>query len=141
MSERIDIDFRGMPACQAMLSEFTGAKLNNRTRRALRAGIAVLRTPLRAKASSGGFPRKFKKTRTRAHRNPVGVSLSPGSPLSTVFEHGARPHDIRITKGPFAGRTIHHPGMKARPLSGPVFDAHKGDAEKAVAVTLFQDLR
>lgn len=134
----LTVDLRGLPECQAMLEQFQGQPLQNRTRKALRAGIAVIRPALRAKASSGGFPRKFKKTRTRGHRNPVGVSVSPGSPLSTIFEHGARPHSIPIAKGPFAGRSIQHPGMAARPLSGPVFDAKRAEAERAVADSLFE---
>lgn len=136
----ITVDLRGLPECQEMLAQFQGQPLQNRTRKALRAGIAVLRKPLRAKASSGRFPRKFKKTRTRGHRNPLGVSLSPGSPLSTIFENGARPHAIPIRKGPFAGRIIQHPGMAARPLSGPVFDSHRGEAERAIADALFGGL-
>lgn len=134
----LTLDLRGLPECQAMLDQFQGQPLQNRTRRALRAGIAVIRSALRAKASSGKFPRKFKRTRTRGHRNPVGVSVSPGSPLSTIFEHGARPHAIPITRGPFAGRSIQHPGMAARPLSGPVFDAKRAEAERAVADALFE---
>ena len=134
----ITVDLQGLPECEAMLAQFQGQPLQNRTRKALRAGIAVLRKPLRAAASSGRFPRKFKKTRTRGHRNPLGVSVSPGSPLSTIFEHGARPHMIPITKGPFAGRSIAHPGMAARPLSGPVFDAHRAEAERAIADALFE---
>lgn len=136
----IVVDLRGLPEVQAMLSQFEGQPLQNRTRKALRAGIAVIRGPLRAAASSGRFPRKFKRTRTRAHRNPLGVSVSPGSPLSTIFEHGAKPHAIPITKGPFAGRSIQHPGMAARPLSGPVFDANRGKAEQAVSDALFEGL-
>lgn len=138
MSVRLDL--QGLPEVQKLLAEFQGGPLNNRTRRALRAGIAALRGPLRAKASSGRFPRKFKRTRTRPHRNPLGVSVSPGSPLSTIFEHGARPHAIPISKGPFAGTTVQHPGMAARPLSGPVFDANHRKAEEAFADTLFGGL-
>lgn len=134
------LDLRGLPEVNALLGEFQGGKLNNRTRRALRAGVKVFRGPMRTAASDSRFPRKFKRTRTRGHRNPLGVSLSPGSPLSTIFEHGAKPHAIPITKGPFAGRTVQHPGMAARPLSGPVFDANRGKAEQAFASTLFEGL-
>lgn len=134
----LSLDLQGLPECQAMIAQFEGKELNNRARRGLRAGIRVLRGPLRQKASGGGFPRKFRRTRTRSHRNPIGVSVSPGSPLSTIFEHGAKPHAIPITKGPLAGRTVQHPGMKARPLSGPVFDAHRSEAERAVADELFR---
>lgn len=136
----ITVDLRGLPEVNEMLAQFEGQKLQNRTRKALRAGVKALRGPLRAKAASGRFPRKFKKTRTRGHRNPVGVSVSPASPLSTIFEHGAKPHGIPISKGPFAGRTVQHPGMAARPLSGPVFDAHRDDAERAIHSALFEGL-
>lgn len=135
------IDLRGLPEVQRMLAQFTGQELQNRTRKAMRAAIAVIRPPLRAKARSGGFPKKFAKTRTRGHRNPVGVSLSPGSPLSTIFEHGARAHAIPIGKGPFAGRTVQHPGMRPRPISGPVFDAHRREAEDAFAESLFSGVK
>lgn len=136
----VHLDLQGLPEVQKLLAEFEGGKLNNRTRRALRAGAAEFRGPMRTKASSGRFPRKFKRTRTRAHRNPLGVSVSPGSPLSTIFEHGAKPHAIPISTGPFAGRTVQHPGMAARPLSGPVFDANRRKAEEAFASTLFEGL-
>jgi hypothetical protein len=134
----LELDLRGLPEVEKMLAQFEGQPLQNRTRKALRAGVAVMRKELRARASSGRFPKKFRKTRTRGHRNPVGVSVSPGSPLSTIFEHGARPHAIPITRGPFAGRTIQHPGMAARPLSGPAFDSKRGEAERAIADALFE---
>ncbi len=136
----IDVDIRGMPEVKKLLGQFEGAPLNNRIRRSLRAAVAVIRPAMRTKARSGGFPKKFARTRTRPHRNPLGVSISPGSPLSTIFEHGARPHAIPIKSGPFAGRTIQHPGMAPRPISGPVFDANRGRAEDAFADTLFEGL-
>lgn len=138
---RLETDLRGLPGAEALFAEFEGQKLQNRIRRGLRAGVAVIRRPLRSKAGSGGFPRKFKRTRTRGHRNPVGVSLSPGSPLSTIFERGARPHAIPITKGRFAGRTVQHPGMAARPISGPVFDSHQREAENAITDAIFEGIR
>lgn len=138
MSVRLDLE--GLPEVQSMLGEVTGQKLQNRTRRALRAATAVFRGPLRARASSSRFPRKFRRTRTRSHRNPLGVSVSPGSPLSTIFEHGAKPHAIPIGRGPFAGRVVQHPGMAARPLSGPVFDANRDKAEEAFVDKLLEGL-
>lgn len=134
-------DVSGLPEVKELLGQFEGPKLNNRIRRANRAGIAVFRTPLRSRARAGGFPKRFAATRTRNHRNPVGTSVSPGSPLSTVFEHGARPHAIPIKRGPFAGRTIQHPGMAPRPIAGPVFDANQSKAEKAFSDTLFEGIR
>lgn len=140
MSSRIDFDVRGMDEVKHMLAQVQGRELNNRMRRSLRAAVAALRGPLRAAASTNRYPRKFRRTRTRAHRNPLGVSVSPGSPLSTIFEHGARPHAIPIKRGPMAGRTVQHPGMAARPLSGPVFDANQRKAEEAFIQTLLGGL-
>lgn len=140
MPARIDVDVQGLPEVHKMLAQVEGRELNNRTRRALRAATAEFRGPMRAKASSGRFPRKFRKTRTRAHRSPLGVSVSPASPLSPIFEHGAKPHAIPIGKGPFAGSVIQHPGMAARPLSGPVFDANQRKAEDAFADKLLEGL-
>jgi len=137
----ISIDLRGLPEVKALLAQFSDRELNNRQRRALRAGIAVMRRGLRARAKSGRYPRKFRATRTRAHRNPLGVSVSPQSPLSPIFERGAKGHPIPISKGPFAGRTVTHPGMAARPIAGPTFDAERPAAERAFEDTLFEGIR
>lgn len=125
------VDISGVPEVRKMLGEFTGGKLNNRLRRALRAGVKPIRVEMRHKGSSGGFPRRFKTTRTRAHRNPLGVSVSPQSPLSTIFEHGARPHMIGA---------ISHPGMAARPFIAPVFAASEEAAVKAAMDTLMEGI-
>ena len=151
MAARIDFDVRGAAETKAMLAEFQGQKLQNRTRRALRAGAKVMREGLRDEARSrGDLPKSFRKTRTRGHRNPVGVSVSPSSSLSNIFEGGADPHTIAPTKGPalanrdagfFARGPVNHPGMAARPFIGPVFDAHEGAAKDAVGDTLFEGFR
>lgn len=140
-SKVLQIELDGLPECQKMLRDFEPKAMANRERRALRAGAAVFRKYLRAAGSSGRYPRKFRTTKTRSHRNPLGVSVSPGSPLSPIFEHGARPHVIPIRKGPFAGANINHPGMAARPISGPVYDAHSGEAERAFSAVLFEGYR
>lgn len=125
------IDISGVPEVRQMFEEFTGGKLNNRVRRALRAGIKPMREEMRRKGSSAGFPSRFKKTRTRAHRNPLGVSVSPQSPLSTIFEHGAKPHMIGA---------IHHPGMAARPFIAPVYAASEETAVKSAMDTLMEGI-
>lgn len=159
MAAAITVNLTGRAEVQRMFEEFHGAKLNNRIRRALRRGAKEFRTELRAQASTrSDLPRTFRKTRTRAHRNPLGVSVSPQSPLSNIFEGGARPHIISPKAGGiltnanrdakqaggealfFAAGSVLHPGMKARPLLAPVFDAAKGDAEEAFAGELFEGL-
>jgi hypothetical protein len=137
----ISIEVRGVPEAQKMLEQLTGQPLQNRVRRALRAGLAPMRKAYRSQAKSGRYPRRFRATRTRNHRNPLGVSLAPQSPLGPVFDHGARPHAIPITKGPFAGRTVHHPGMAARPITVPAFNAARDEAEAEIERVLFEGLR
>lgn len=131
----ISLDLRGMPEVRKMLAEVQGQPLQNRVRRAERAGIAVYRDGLRAAGRAHlGWPRRpktFARTRTRSHRNPVGVSVSPQSPLSNIFEHGARPHQVN-------GHP--HPGVGARPFIGPVFSAGESKAYKAVGDKLLEGL-
>lgn len=127
----VSIDLRGVPEVQAMLAQFSGGPLNNRVRRALRAGLKPIREEMRRVGSQGKFPRRFRKTRTRGHRHPLGVSVSPQSPLSTIFEHGAKPHLI----GSYT-----HPGMAARPFIAPVFAAAEEKARKAFTDTLMEGL-
>jgi hypothetical protein len=145
----ISVDLRGAAEVQKMLGEVRGAKLNNRIRRALRAGVKPFREELRRRASSGRWPRKFRATRTRAHRNPLGVSVSPQSPLSTIFEGGAKTHEIapknakylaNADRGFFAAGAVQHPGMTARPLIGSAFEARRDDAEKAFMDVLMEGL-
>lgn len=155
MPVQITLDLRGMSEVSALLDEFQGAPLNNRTRRALRAGAGEFRDEMRSQGKSrADLPSGFGKTRTRAHRYPLGVSVSPKSPLSTIFEHGARSHTIApgrgILAGPggersresafFARGPVTHPGMNARPFIGPVFDAAQDNAEDAFEDVLFEGL-
>lgn len=150
MTIRIDYDVRGLPEAQKLLEQFQGGPLNNRMRRALRAGAKVFRVALRAEAlRRTDLPRTFAKTRTRSHRYPLAVSVSPQSPLSTIFEHGAESHDeggagqLLANKGAgfIARGPVHHPGMLARPVIGPVFTASEDEAEDAVGDTLFEGIR
>lgn len=148
----ITVDFTNLPECKAMLEEFSGSKLNNRMRRGLRAGAKVFRTEMRSQASArSDLPKSFRATRTRAHRNPLGVSVSPKSPLSTIFEHGAKPHVIAPKKGIltnagdpggaplfFSHGPVDHPGMDARPLIAPVFDAAQRRAEDEFGRVVFE---
>lgn len=145
----IDVDVRGLPETKRLLAQFQGAKLNNRMRRSLRAGAKAFREEMRREAKSRhDLPRTFAKTRTRAHRNPIGVSVSPGSPLSNIFEHGAKRHEIgdgakilaNAATGFFARGSVSHPGMAARPFIAPVFAAAQGDATKAAADVLFEGI-
>lgn len=140
----VTFDIQGMPAVQAMLDQVEGRNLNNRMRRSLRRGAGVFRDALRKEARSrADLPGTFAKTRTRSHRNPLGVSVSPASPLSSIFEGGAGRHTISAGAGgllagqagersrpaAFIARgSVSHPGMGARPFIGPVFDANQDRA-------------
>lgn len=152
----VEIDIHGMPEVQAMLDKVQGSQLNNRIRRSLRAGAKPFRTEMRSQARSrADLPATFAKTRTRAHRNPLGVSVSPQSPLSTIFEHGADTHTIapkgaqllagkageRSRSAAFVARgPVTHPGMGARPLIAPVFDAAQDDARREFSEELFEGI-
>ena len=158
----ITVDVRGLPEARKLLEQVQGRELNNRMRRSLRRGAKVMREKLRDEARSrSDLPKSFRKTRTRPHRNPLGVSVSPSSSLSNIFEHGARVHPIapkargilsnfnarraaadRATGGLFFARgPVSHPGMAARPFIGPVFDAAEHPASEAMADELFKDLK
>ena len=157
MAQAISVSLEGLPEVKRLLDQFEGRQLNNRTRRALRAGAKAFRTEMRKQARSRtDLPKTFAKTRTRNHRNPLGVSVSPQSPLSNIFEGGARRHTISsgggsgILAGPastrsrsdafFARGSVSHPGMAARPFIGPVFDASQRDAEDDFGRVLFEGI-
>jgi len=143
-----------MPEIRALFEQFGDREMVNRIRRALRAGIKVIRTHMRSEARSrSDLPKTFAKTRTRAHRDPLGVSVSPGSLLSNIFEGGARSHPIatrkaRLLAGPAGERSrgrafvargpVSHPGMRARPFIGPVFAASKNEATREIERVLFE---
>lgn len=157
MAQSVTVSVEGLPEVKRLLDQFQGGPLNNRARRALRAGAKEFRTEMRSQAMArSDLPKTFRKTRTRAHRNPLGVSVSPQSPLSNIFESGARTHTIRPKGGQvligkagersrgqafFARGAVRHPGMRARPFIAPVFDASQDDAEKAFGRVLFEGLR
>lgn len=162
MSGSVDIDLRGLPEVKRLLEQVSPRELTNRTRRGLRAGTKVVRQEMRREGATPGYPKGFRKTRTRNHQNPLGVSVSPKSPLSNIFEHGAKRHTIapgvkvsvtgrkQVLAGPagerhrarafFAPFPVSHPGMAARPFIAPVFDASKDEATKAFQQTTFEGL-
>jgi len=140
---------RGYPEVQRTLNALQGGELVNRTRRGTRAGAKVMRAELRARAASSQFPATFRKTVTRGHRNPVGTSVGILSPLINIFEPGADPHPIGAAgqvlvnseTGFFARGPVDHPGMAARPLIGPTFEATKDEAAEAAIDTIMEGLR
>jgi hypothetical protein len=155
MSEVVRLELQGLPEVRQMLDQLGPREMYNRTRRALRAGAAVMRAEMRREGAAPGYPSGFRKTRTRNHRWPLGVSVSPKSPLSNIFEHGARAHPIapkkaRVLAGragerwrtrPFFARgPVTHPGMAARPFIAPVFQAAEPGAEQAFRAKFLEGL-
>jgi hypothetical protein len=158
VSKRV-VDIRGIPEAKELLEQLSGKELQNRTRRGTRKGAAVLRAEVRSRAGTGGIPRRFKKTKTKGHRTPVGTSTGPTSPLLNIFESGAGPHAIAPSRGilsnlgtrreagakqgaPFFARgAVTHPGMSARPLIGPVWDAKQDEASEATLDGILEGLR
>lgn len=147
----LTVSLRGGKEARAMLDSLTGRELQNRTRRASRAGAAIFRAEVRARAGTGGIPSRFRKTATRGHRMPVGTSTGPTSPLLNIFENGAGAHPIgepgqmlHSQQGEplFAARgTVRHPGMSARPLIAPVFAAKHDEASEDAMDILLAGLR
>jgi hypothetical protein len=152
------VDVRGLLETRELLESFTGNQLQNRVRVATRAGAKVMRTEVRQRATGSQYPRSFRKTATRGHRTPVGTSTGPTSPLLNIFEGGADQHAIggrgqvlsnfenrRQEAGGyhgglfFARGPVGHPGMGARPLIGPVFEATKDEAAEAAMDALFTE--
>lgn len=155
----ITYDLRGGKEARELLDSLSGRELQNRTRRGTRRGAAIFRAEARRRAGTGGIPSRFKKTRTRGHRTPVGTSTGPTSPLLNIFEGGAGRHAIGrggqiltnlntrreagTEQGPpfFARGPVSHPGMAARPLVGPVFEAKKEDAAEAAMDEMLRGIR
>lgn len=93
MSVRIVV--RGTREARKLCESLSGKELQNRTRRATRAGAAVFRKKVRSEARSrSDIPDSFARTKTRGHRTPVGTSTGPTSPLLNIFEPGAGAHVI-----------------------------------------------
>ena len=152
-------DLRGAKEARELLDSLADNQLQNRVRRGTRRGAAIMRAETRRRAGSNGIPSRFRKTRTRSHRTPVGTSTGPTSPLLNIFEGGAGRHAIGdpgqiltnletrrqagAEQGPpfFARGAVSHPGMAARPLVGPVFDAKKDDAAEAAMDEMLKGIR
>jgi hypothetical protein len=152
----VTVSLRGDREIRKLLDSLSGRELNNRTRRATRAGASVMRADLRRRAASAEFPRSFRRTLTRNHRNPLGTSVGPGSPLINIFEGGAGGHTIAPSNSPLlagpagkrwrdapflASEPVSHPGMGARPLIGPVFEATKDEAARKAMDTMLEGIR
>lgn len=151
----ITVTLRGGKEARALLDSLSGRELQNRTRRATRAGAKVFRQEVRAEAKSrSDIPNSFAKTDTRSHRSPISTSTGPKSPLHRIFEGGAGVHRIgsgQVLSGAggehfrdarfFARGPVTHPGMRARPLTIPIFNAKNEDAADAAMDELLEGIR
>jgi len=160
------VAIQGGDKVRRMLDGFTGQKLQNRLRRAIRAGAKPFQAGLKAAASSeptGNLPHSFTKVpaaKVSASRRRGGTIVGrvrPKSPLFNIFEPGAGAHEISgaVLGGPSgsggwtaAGRKrrgafvahgrVRHPGMKARPILPTAFSSRVRDAQQEVARVLFE---
>ena len=167
---RIVVSLRGDKEVRKLLDSLSGQELQNRTRRATRAGAAVMRVDLRRRARSGRYPESFRKIATRSStRGGIKTQVGPVSPLHNIFEGGAGVHAI-APRGPgsirrsrsgvrsvvdtgsrgvlsnpdagfFSATPVRHPGMAARPLTTPAFEATKDAAAEAAIDKLLEGLR
>lgn len=153
------ISLRGDKEIAKLLDSLSGRELQNRTRRATRAGAKVFRQGLRARVSGPQYPRSFRKLATKNHRDG-STSTGPTSFLLNIFERGAKRHPIgkpgqllsnfatrrgladKHTGGFFMARgPVNHPGMAARPLIAPEFEADQDKAAASAMDTLTDGLR
>jgi hypothetical protein len=133
------VHLEGLPQVRAMLSQFEGQELQNKMRKAVRAGAKPFQAGLKVAAATAGHPRSFQKvpaahvtTRGGASGRSIEAWVRPKSPLFNIFEPGAKAHTIkpgkvhrqhsvrggRANKGQYSG-----PGAVARSggavLAGP----------------------
>lgn len=105
MGAAVSFDLRGMPECQAMLAGYYGGKLQNRMRRAVRAGANEFKPGIVAEAIShhGGsenVPISFRRVKVKvsthggASNRDIVARVKPQSALFNIFEPGAEPHTI-----------------------------------------------
>lgn len=156
----------GGPAVRRMLGKYEGSALQNRLRRAVRAGAKPFQVALQSAAASdptGNVPESFRKVRAAKVSTRGGFTgrdivarVRPESPLFNIFEPGAQAHDIegpmmagpegaggwtsegRKRPAPFGARgRVRHPGMAARPILPTAFGRGTAAAKMAVATALF----
>lgn len=146
-----------------MLAKYEPPEMRRRLRRGVSAGARVYRTGLRSRAKSDPtIPDFFAKTKTKSgvRFGRIKTEVGPKSPLFNIFEGGADSHEIAPGRLGVGGRglllsgkagdrwrsrdfvasmPVRHPGMKARPLAGPVFREKERAAKREVARTVFGD--
>ena len=148
---------RGTREAKQLLESLSGKELQNRTRRATRAGAAVFRRKVRSEAKArSDIPDSFARTKTRGHRTPVGTATGPTSPLLNIFEPGAGVHTIapgwsgtgrgtatrRARRGTFTGKLLlsgkggEHYRARDFVASGPV--THPGMAARPFVEPIFE---
>lgn len=151
----VEIHFEGVPQVKAMLAEFSPRQLQNKMRRAVRAGAKVFGGGLKSTAQShhggaGNVPLSFQKVpapKVSTHtEGGTGVEayVRPKSPLFNVFQPGAKRHTIRPKrrgelKGPAGTNRWDSVGRKragAFFAQGPV--SHPGMSDRDILSPAFQ---
>jgi hypothetical protein len=164
MSISIKID--GLPEAMRRVEGLTGRQMQNKLRRAVRAGAKPMQASLKAAAAAqptGNLPKTFTKvpaakvSASMRRGGQVVASVKPKSPLFNIFEPGAGAHEIapgargravgglsgaagvRGRKRAFYARgAVRHPGMRARPIRPTAFAAGKPAAQLAIARVLLE---
>jgi hypothetical protein len=99
----VAIEIEGIPGAKKMVEGLTGRQMQNRMRRAVRAGGKVMQGTLKAAAATeptGNVPASFKKVRapkvsaSLRRGGDIVSSVKPDSPLYNIFEPGAGGHEI-----------------------------------------------
>lgn len=86
----------------------------------------------------------FKKTKAGRVRTKLGEEFSSAqvdpSKYAHLVEKGTKPHAIKITNGPFKGRTIQHPGSPAQPFLRPALDNNIARVREIFATVIKEGL-
>ena len=127
---------------QAFLDQLPAKLEANVMRSALRQGANVIRDDAKANvAVSSGDLRDSIKVSTRSKRGVVSATIRAGN-RKAWYAHiveftGAAAHKISargkgmLAFGGFFGKSVHHPGMKAKPFMRPALDGRSSAAIQA----------
>lgn len=133
---------KGGAELQAFLDQLPAKLEANIMRSALRQGANVIRDQAKANVPvKSGDLRDSIKISTRSKRGVVSASVKAGN-RKAWYAHiieftGAVPHKIKakgkgwLAFGGFFGKSVQHPGMKAKPFMRPALDARSSAAIQA----------
>lgn len=134
-----DVQITGLPELQRFLDQLPAKLEANIVRSALRQGANVLRDEAKQNVPvQSGALRNSLKVSTRLRQGVASASVRTKVFYARWIEYGTKAHAIAAKDGAlsFGGlfaKSVHHPGVHARPFLRPALDARAQDAVIAVA--------